>query len=216
METKRHVQPVDIRSKSRGFNGLAFLPPIIVRKIVSGVSRLLGEPTSFPSIAKRPTNGLSRSFLSFHYFDVLPTDHVQAARFFKVCRWHGITGSHVDMLICALAYRYDLPIFTTDPDFSGYARHLPIRLLHNPERGGNPSAMPRPNGETPLPSGGRAVPSGETSVSIGERSLPAGTALSPSGTTLVPVGDRSSPIRERRLPVGGGSLPVHRASPSSA
>ena len=35
------------------------------------------------------------------------------------------------MLICALAYRYGVPIFTTDPDFSGYAKHLPIQL-HKP------------------------------------------------------------------------------------
>jgi hypothetical protein len=35
------------------------------------------------------------------------------------------------MLICAMAYRYDVPIFTTDPDFLGYAKHLPIRL-HEP------------------------------------------------------------------------------------
>jgi hypothetical protein len=32
------------------------------------------------------------------------------------------------MLICAMAHRLGLPIFTTDPDFSGYAKHLPIRL----------------------------------------------------------------------------------------
>jgi predicted nucleic acid-binding protein len=66
---------------------------------------------------------------SFLYLEILPADHVQAARFFNVCRSHGITGSHIDMLICATAHRYDLPIFTTDPDFSGYARYLPIRLL---------------------------------------------------------------------------------------
>lgn len=66
---------------------------------------------------------------SFPCFGIRPGDHVQAARFFSVCRSHGIAGSHVDMLICAAAHRYDVPVFTTDPDFSGYARHLPIRLL---------------------------------------------------------------------------------------
>lgn len=69
---------------------------------------------------------------SFHYLALLPGDHIQAARFFNICRSHGIAGSHVDMLICATAYRYDVPIFTTDPDFPGYARHLPIRL-YDPE-----------------------------------------------------------------------------------
>lgn len=68
---------------------------------------------------------------SFRYLENLPGDYVQAARFFNLCRSHGIAGSHVDMLICALAHRYSVPIFTTDPDFPGYAKHLPIRL-HEP------------------------------------------------------------------------------------
>ncbi|HYX23489.1 MAG TPA: PIN domain-containing protein [Thermoanaerobaculia bacterium] len=74
---------------------------------------------------------LHEKLFSFRYLENLPGDYVQAARFFNLCRSRGITGSHVDMLICALAYRYDMPIFTTDPDFPGYARHLPIRL-HEP------------------------------------------------------------------------------------
>jgi predicted nucleic acid-binding protein len=68
----------------------------------------------------------------FRYLEILPGDYSQAARFFNLCRSHGVTGSHIDMLICATADRHNVPIFTTDPDFSGYARHLPIRL-HDPE-----------------------------------------------------------------------------------
>ena len=68
----------------------------------------------------------------FHCLHTFPGDYVQAARFFNLCRSHGVTSSHVDMLICAAAYRYDASIFTTDPDFPGYAKHLPIRL-HVPE-----------------------------------------------------------------------------------
>ncbi len=68
----------------------------------------------------------------FRYLENLPGDYIQAARFFNLCRSHGIAGSHIDMLICAMAYRFAVPIFTTDPDFSGYAKHLPIRL-HEPE-----------------------------------------------------------------------------------
>jgi predicted nucleic acid-binding protein len=75
---------------------------------------------------------LNEKLSSFRYLETLPSDHVLAARFFNVCRSHGIAGPHIDMLICAMAHRYDVPIFTTDPDFSGYARHLPIRL-HDPE-----------------------------------------------------------------------------------
>jgi predicted nucleic acid-binding protein len=64
----------------------------------------------------------------FRYLENLPGDYIRAARFFNLCRAHGIAGSHVDMLICAISYRYGVPIFTTDPDFAGYAKHLPIRL----------------------------------------------------------------------------------------
>jgi predicted nucleic acid-binding protein len=71
---------------------------------------------------------LQERFSSFRYLEILPGDYDQAARFFNLCRSHGITGSHIDMLICALAYRNGVPIFTTDGDFPDYARHLPIHL----------------------------------------------------------------------------------------
>jgi hypothetical protein len=67
----------------------------------------------------------------FRYFQSQPGDHVRAARFFNLCRAHGGAGSHVDMLICAIACRHEVPIFTTDPDFLGYAKYVPIRL-HEP------------------------------------------------------------------------------------
>jgi len=71
---------------------------------------------------------LHEKLSSFRYLENLAGDYVHAARFFNLCRSHGVTGSPIDMLICAMAYRYRVPIFTTDPDFSGYAKHLPIRL----------------------------------------------------------------------------------------
>lgn len=55
-------------------------------------------------------------------------DYEQAAHFFNVCRGRGVQGSQADFLICALAARLDMPIFTTDADFVHYARFLPIRL----------------------------------------------------------------------------------------
>jgi predicted nucleic acid-binding protein len=69
---------------------------------------------------------------SFRSLEILSSDYVQAARFFNLCRAKGVTGSHVDMLICATAHRHRVPIFTTNPDFPGYAQHIPIQL-HVPE-----------------------------------------------------------------------------------
>jgi len=56
-------------------------------------------------------------------------DYELAANFSNICRRNGVQGSNVDFLVCAVAYREGLPIFTTDKDFDLFAKHLPIRLL---------------------------------------------------------------------------------------
>lgn len=60
---------------------------------------------------------------------ILTNDHVRAAEHFNRCRGARIAGSPVDFLITAVAERLSVPIFTTDLDFSRFARHLPISLL---------------------------------------------------------------------------------------
>ena len=57
-----------------------------------------------------------------------PKDHEAAAQAGNSCRSKGIAVSLVDMLICAVALRRSMDIFTTDPDFEKYARVLPLRL----------------------------------------------------------------------------------------
>jgi len=60
----------------------------------------------------------------------LTTDvFILAAEFFNTCRAAGVTPGSVDMMICAAAYTHAIPLFTTDPDFQGYARHIPIDLF---------------------------------------------------------------------------------------
>ena len=64
-------------------------------------------------------------------FPDLPLDSADfelAAEFFNLARSKGIQGSNTDYLICAVAHRHQLPIFTTDQDFERYASVLPIRL----------------------------------------------------------------------------------------
>jgi predicted nucleic acid-binding protein len=56
-------------------------------------------------------------------------DYELAAEFNNQCRRKGIQGSHIDFLICAVASRNGIPIFTTDNDFSLYAKHIDI-ILH--------------------------------------------------------------------------------------
>jgi predicted nucleic acid-binding protein len=55
-------------------------------------------------------------------------DFESAAEFYNLCRGKGIQGSNTDFLICAVAARYQMPIFTTDADFSFFQQHLPINL----------------------------------------------------------------------------------------
>ncbi len=55
-------------------------------------------------------------------------DFEEAARCSNRCRAAGVAGTAVDFMICAVAVRCGLEIFTTDDDFKLYAEHLPIRL----------------------------------------------------------------------------------------
>ena len=65
---------------------------------------------------------------AFPDVEITSTDYEEAASFFNQCRGKGIQGSNTDLLICAIAVRHQLPIFTTDGDFAHFAKVLPITL----------------------------------------------------------------------------------------
>ncbi len=81
--------------------------------------------------SERSFTAIQESLGDFRYLEIIPPDYDRAARFFNVCRAHGITGTAGDLLICAVAHRFDVPIFTTEADFRHYAPHVEIRL-HEP------------------------------------------------------------------------------------
>lgn len=58
-------------------------------------------------------------------------DHETAAKLSNECRAKGIAVTAVDILICALAVRHAMPVFSADPDFANYARVAPLKL-HTP------------------------------------------------------------------------------------
>jgi hypothetical protein len=65
------------------------------------------------------------------YFEntpIIDADYEIAAEFSNKCREKGIQGSHIDFLICAVANRIDIPIFTNDNDFTHYQKVIPIKL----------------------------------------------------------------------------------------
>ncbi len=88
----------------------------IRQELLSGVR----EPAAFARLASHLD--------AFPDLPLLTEDHVTAAKFFNLCRSKGIQGSNTDFLICAVAVRCDLAIFTTDKDFESFKKCLPIAL----------------------------------------------------------------------------------------
>lgn len=73
-------------------------------------------------------NNLRDSLRNFPDTELKREDFEEAAGFFNACRGRGIQGSNTDFLICAVAVRLEMSIFTTDNDFLQYAKVLPIEF----------------------------------------------------------------------------------------
>lgn len=72
---------------------------------------------------------LEKHLAAFPDLPLVSEDYTMAAKFFNICRSKGVQGSNTDFLICAVAVRRQLAIYTTDKDFSLFAKRLPI-VLH--------------------------------------------------------------------------------------
>ena len=68
---------------------------------------------------------------AFPDLDLEAADFEDAAEMYNKCRSKGIQGSNTDFLMCAVAVRRNLAIFTTDGDFAEFRRVVPI-ILHAP------------------------------------------------------------------------------------
>jgi len=55
-------------------------------------------------------------------------DFEAAAEMSNRCRLQGICGCFTDLLLCAVATRLDVPIFTLDADFHHYSALLRVKL----------------------------------------------------------------------------------------
>lgn len=89
---------------------------LIRQELLSGIK----EPAQFDS--------LRRHLRGFVDTETTSADHEEAAAFFNRCRDRGIQGSTTDFLICAVAVRNNFTIFSTDHDFTHFAKVLPIAL----------------------------------------------------------------------------------------
>ena len=74
---------------------------------------------------------LRSNLRAFPDLAITTADYEEAAGYFNRCRAHGIQGSNTDFLICAVAARRGMSIFTTDKDFAGFASVLRISLHGN-------------------------------------------------------------------------------------
>jgi predicted nucleic acid-binding protein len=89
--------------------------------------------TSVWSLALRRAKRLDDAtpLRSFPDLELESADYEDAALAFNRCREKGIQGSNTDFLLCAVAQRRGLAIFTTDGDFRHYAKVLKVKL-HEP------------------------------------------------------------------------------------
>jgi len=74
---------------------------------------------------------LKKQLKAFADVPITTEDYETAAEFHNICRQNGLQGSqgsHIDYLICAVAYRHGMSIFTTDRDFLMFSKHLEIEL----------------------------------------------------------------------------------------
>ncbi len=71
---------------------------------------------------------LEKHLRAFPDLDLQTEDYVRAAKYFNLCRSKGLQGSNTDFLICSVAIRNKSSIFTSDKDFTLFAKYLPIVL----------------------------------------------------------------------------------------
>jgi predicted nucleic acid-binding protein len=103
--------------------GRVQLPGLVRQELLSGIKtaaqyeRLRGILRAFPD---EPA-------------DIFDYEAAATATASNSCRAKGIAMATVDALICAIALRRKLLIFTTDSDFQNYSNVLPLRL-HVPRK----------------------------------------------------------------------------------
>lgn len=108
-------------------------------KVVAQLRELITESRveMMGSIRQEILSGISdavhfeklRQYLAaFEDHPIFREDYEKAAEMYTLCRKKGIQGSNTDFLICAVAVNHKMSIFTTDKDFTLFAKVLPIRL----------------------------------------------------------------------------------------
>lgn len=128
------------RRAKRPSNGHQVLEMVLRQLITRGRAVLIGAIRQEVLSGIRDEKAFDRLRDYLRHFSDEPlteVDYEDAARFRNRCQAAGVTGSPTDFLLCAVAARRGMPIFTADKDFERYAKHLPIRLYEPPRPGHN-------------------------------------------------------------------------------
>ena len=113
--------------------GEKFLVGELSELIREGRARLIGMVRQELLSGIKTTEHYEKLRLHLHSFPDEPigtSDHAKKAanEAGNQCRGKGIVVSIVDILLCAVAISRERSIFTTDPDFTSYAKVLPISI----------------------------------------------------------------------------------------
>ena len=86
---------------------------------------LCDEPKQFET--------LKSHLQAFADIELESKDYELVAEYFNAARKKGVQGSNTDFLICAISSRREMPILTTDKDFTNFRSVFPVSL-HVPRR----------------------------------------------------------------------------------
>ena len=78
--------------------------------------------------SKKQFDLLKRHLEAFEDIELEAEDYELAAEYFNAARKKGIQGSNTDFLICAISSRRNMPILTTDKDFTNFQSVFPVSL----------------------------------------------------------------------------------------
>lgn len=116
-KTPREKNAADILARLIDENRAKVIGPIR-QEVLSGYS----DKASYDKLRSK--------LLYFPNEEIIDSDYEAAAEYSNICRSKGIQGSHIDFLICAVAIRLKMQIYTTDKDFESYSKHLPILIFN--------------------------------------------------------------------------------------
>jgi len=83
--------------------------------------------------SKKQFETLKLHLQAFADIELESKDYELAAEYFNAARKKGVQGSNTDFLICAISSRREMPILTTDKDFTNFRSVFPVSL-HVPRR----------------------------------------------------------------------------------